>query len=156
MKTGQGIMIWLLPLVTAGGLFFPLLGFAVLGMMVFFLTLAFFKNRYWCWNLCPRGAFLDIVMSRLSPKKPMPKVLTTAGFRIGVFSLVLPASFIVWKLIHKENTADAVGAAFVAICLTTTIAAVILAVFTKPRAWCVICPMGNLQGKIYQSVNGKR
>jgi polyferredoxin len=41
-----------------------------------------------------------------------------------------------------------IGAIFVGICLITTIISIILAVFTKYRSWCAVCPMGFLQEKI--------
>ncbi|HDZ76573.1 MAG TPA: 4Fe-4S binding protein [Candidatus Omnitrophica bacterium] len=72
MKKSQIIMIWLLPLIVIGGLFNPMLGYLVLAMMIFLLTLSFFKGRYWCWNLCPRGSFLDIVLSKISVNKALP------------------------------------------------------------------------------------
>ncbi|MCM8783705.1 MAG: 4Fe-4S binding protein [Candidatus Omnitrophica bacterium] len=65
----QSIMIWILPLILIGGLLIPILGYLVLAMMAFFFTLSYFKGRFWCRFLCPRGAFLDLVLSRVSLKK---------------------------------------------------------------------------------------
>jgi polyferredoxin len=66
MKKTQLITIWLLPLILIGGLYNSALGYLVVAMMAIFLTLSFFKGGYWCWNLCPRGAFLDIILSKVS------------------------------------------------------------------------------------------
>ena len=73
MKKAQLITIWLLPLIVIGGFYYPLLGYMVVAMMAFLLVLSYFKKRYWCWNICPRGAFLDIVMSKLTLNKRISK-----------------------------------------------------------------------------------
>lgn len=141
-------MVFLLPIIVIGGLFFPILGYLVVGMMAFFLTLSFFRGRYWCWNLCPRGAFLDIVVSKFSLYRPLPKIFTGKGLRWFLMIFVIFASFLVFRIIQKGGSLVMVGAIFVSICLVTTIVSIILGVTTKPRSWCAICPMGALQGKI--------
>lgn len=146
MKKTQLIMLWLLPVILIGGLFYPLLGYLVVGMMAFLLALSFFKARYWCWNLCPRGAFLDIVMSKASLNKPVPRFFAKNWFRWAV--LVLLMSFLVIRIIRSGGNLIIIGSVFVGMCLITTIISVILAVFTKHRGWCAICPMGLLQAKI--------
>ena len=146
MKKTQVIMIWLLPLIVIGGLFYPLLGYLVLAMMVILLALAFFKGRYWCWNFCPRGAFLDIVLSKVSLNKPLPKSFIKQWFRWLVFFLLL--SFLIFRIIRTGGNLVAIGSVFVVMCILTTIIAIILGVVTKYRGWCMICPMGTLQEKI--------
>ena len=73
MKKTQVIMVWFLPLIVIGGLFIPWLGYLVVAMMAFFLALSFFAGRYWCRNICPRGAFLDIVIAKASRNRSFPK-----------------------------------------------------------------------------------
>jgi polyferredoxin len=146
MKKSQWIMVWLLPLIVIGGLFYPLLGYIVAAMMAFLLVLSIFTGRYWCWNLCPRGAFLDIVMSKLSLNRTFPRTFTKEWFRWAM--LVLLTGFLVWRLIKSGGNLITIGAVFVMMCLVTTIIAIILGVATKHRSWCVICPMGFLQEKV--------
>ena len=146
MKKTQKIMIWFLPLIVIGGLFYPLLGYFVVAMIAIFLTLAFFKGRYWCWNLCPRGAFLDIVLSKVSLNKPLPKSFTKQWFRWLVLFLLM--SFLIFRIIRTGGNLIAIGSVFVVMCILTTIIAIILGVMTKHRGWCMICPMGMLQGEI--------
>ena len=62
MKKSQFFMLWLLPLIVIGGLLQSLFGYLIAAMMAFLLVLTFFKGRYRCGNLCPRGAFLAIVI----------------------------------------------------------------------------------------------
>ncbi len=146
MKKSQLIMIWFLPLIVIGGLFNPWLGYLVLAMMAFFLVLSFFKGRYWCWNLCPRGAFLDILISRLSFNRPLRGIFIKQWFRWAV--LVLLMGFLIFRIIHTGGNLIMIGSVFVAMCLLTTIISIILGVLTKHRSWCMICPMGFLQEKI--------
>ncbi|MFH1478270.1 MAG: 4Fe-4S binding protein [Candidatus Omnitrophota bacterium] len=146
MKRSQLAMIWFLPLIIIGGIFNPLLGYLVLGMMIFFLTLSVFKGRYWCWNLCPRGAFLDSVLSKISRKKPTPKLFTKQYFRWIVF--VLLTSFLILRIIAKGKSLAAIGSILIVMCIITTIISIVLGIIMKHRTWCMICPMGTLQDKI--------
>ncbi|MBM3247879.1 MAG: 4Fe-4S binding protein [Candidatus Omnitrophica bacterium] len=146
MKKTQLISIWLLPVVVIGGIFYPLLGYLVLAMMVFFLTFSFFKGRYWCWNLCPRGAFLDIVISKASLKKPIPKIFMKQWFRWLIFVLLM--CFVAVRTIRTGGNLIAIGAVFVGMCILTTIISIILGISTRHRSWCAICPMGTLQESI--------
>jgi len=146
MKKTQLIMLWFLPIIVIGGIFYPVLGYLMVAMMVFFLVLSFFKPRYWCWNLCPRGSFLDIVMSKLSRNKPFPKFFVHKWFRLGIFILLMGVLSL--RLISSGGNLIVIGSIFVGICLLTTVIAIMLAVFTRHRSWCAICPMGFLQEKI--------
>lgn len=143
MRKTQLVMIWILPLILIGGLFYPLLGYMVLVMMIFFLTLSFFKGRFWCWNLCPRGAFLDLVLSKFSLDRLLPKVFTRSWFRWLV--VVLFISFLIFRLIKANSDIYVIGSVFVGMCILTTILSIILGIITKHRGWCIICPMGTLQ-----------
>lgn len=146
MKKTQLVMVWLLPVIVIGGLFNPWLGYLVVIMMAFFLTSSFFRGRYWCWNLCPRGSFLDIVVSKISRNKPFPGGLSAEWVRWSVFFLFMV--FLTYRIIGSGGNLMAIGSVFVTACLVSTAIAVILGVTTKHRGWCVICPMGTLQEKI--------
>ncbi|MBP7088652.1 MAG: 4Fe-4S binding protein [Candidatus Omnitrophica bacterium] len=139
-------MVWLLPLIIIGGLFFPVLGYFVIAMMAFFLPLSFFKGRFWCWSLCPRGAFLDIVMSKATPNRAFPKTLTKISFRWFVLALFMV--FLVYRMLQTGGNILAIGAVFVSMCILTTIIAIIIALVSRHRGWCLICPMGTLQEQI--------
>jgi len=154
MKKTQAIMIWFLPLIVIGGLLYPLLGYFVVAMMAFFLTLSISRGRYWCWNLCPRGAFLDIVISKVSINRPLPRSFGKQWFRWLIFVLFL--GFLIFRIIRTGGNLIAIGAVFVGICMLTTVISIILGVITKHRGWCAICPMGMLQDKISKISAQKR
>lgn len=151
-QTVKFIMMWFLPLIVIGGLFVPLLGYLVVGMMAFFLTLSLFRGRYWCWHLCPRGAFLDIVMPRFSLKRAVPKIFTRQAFRWTIFAVLM--SFIVFRLLRTGGNLIAIGGVFVGVCILTTAVAIVLAIFTRQRGWCMICPMGLLQEALGKAGHG--
>ncbi|MDD5618644.1 MAG: 4Fe-4S binding protein [Candidatus Omnitrophica bacterium] len=148
MKKTQVIAIWFLPLIVIGGLFNPLLGYLVVAMMAFFLVLSFFKGRYWCWNLCPRGAFLDIVLSKFSLNRFIPQIFLKQWFRWLIFTMFLV--FLVSRLVNTGGKWLVIGSVFVGMCILTTIISIILGILTRHRGWCAICPMGTLQEKIYK------
>ncbi|MFH1776112.1 MAG: 4Fe-4S binding protein [Candidatus Omnitrophota bacterium] len=123
-KKSQLIMIWFLPVIVIGGWFFPMLGYIMVAMIAFFLTLAVFRGRYWCWNLCPRGSFLDIVMLKFSPKKSTPKAFTKLWFRGLIFTIF--TSFLIFRIIRAGGELRSIGAVFVSMCLVTTIISIVL------------------------------
>jgi len=145
-KISQSIMLWLLPIIVIGGLFFPVLGFIVFFMMIFFITLSYFKGRFWCANLCPRGAFLDLVLSRYSLKRKIPSLVLGKAFKWTVFFLFV--TFFIVQLILAEKTLYSIGFVFVKMCLITTMVSVVLGIPIHHRAWCAFCPMGTLQSKV--------
>ncbi len=154
MKKTQLIMIWFLPIIVIGGLFIPALGYLLLSFVTFFLISSFFRGRYWCWNLCPRGAFLDIILSKFSLKRPIPRIFAKEWFRWLV--LILLFSFMIFRIIKSWGNWIAIGSIFVSMCIITTIISIILGVGTRHRAWCAICPMGNLQEKIGKLNSNKK
>lgn len=145
-RISQMIMVWLLPLILIGGMIWPLLGYLVFFMMVFFLTLSYFKGRFWCAYLCPRGAFLDLVLCRLSLKKKLPASFTKARVKWMIFFVFI--AFFISQLVVAEKNLFSIGFVFVRICLITTLLAIFLGIHFTYRAWCAICPMGTLQAKI--------
>ena len=146
MKKAQLIMIWFLPLVVIGGFFYPMLGYFVLIAILFMLVLSIFKARYWCWNFCPRGSFLDLGLSKISCNKDIPRIFTKKWFRWIVFTLIMGA--FIFRVSQTQGNIKAIGLVFVIMCTISTIIAIILGIATKHRAWCMICPMGLLQEKI--------
>ena len=145
-KVSQLMMVWLLPVIVIGGLIWPMLGLLVPFMIVFFMVLSYYRRRYWCWHLCPRGAFLGIVMPYFSSNRPVPSVFEKKWFRALIFFILI--GYLISLLIRAGGNIYAIGGAFVMMCLLTTAIGILLGIWTKPRSWCVICPMGTLQEAI--------
>ncbi|MDB9524658.1 4Fe-4S binding protein [Oscillatoria sp. CS-180] len=143
VKRSQRIMIWLYPLIAIGGLFYPFLGYVMLAMMVFLVIYSYFKARYWCGNLCPRGAFLDIVMPYLTLDRSYPRLLTRKWFRWSVLGFFM--SVFIARIMATGGNPVAIGGVFISMCVVTSLIAIPLGIATRPRAWCAFCPMGTLQ-----------
>jgi polyferredoxin len=103
----------------------------------------FLRGRYVCGWLCPRGAFYDRVISRISPQKKIPGFLRNYWFR--GFILIVLMGFMVYQISFNPGDVYHWGKVFVRICIITTAIGVVLAVFTHPRTWCAFCPMGTIQ-----------
>lgn len=151
-RISQSIMFWFLPLIIIGGLIFPVLGYIVFIMMVFFLSLSYFRGRFWCSYLCPRGAFLDMLLNRFSKKGKAPRAFSSPRFKWLVFCVFI--AFFVFQFIISKRDFFSFGFVFVRMCLVTTLISIVLGLPFHERTWCVICPMGTLQNKI-SSLNKK-
>ena len=138
---------WLYALVTlavlAGGWKYPALGFLVLAAMTGGLISGLLAGRWFCGNLCPRGGFLERVISKVSPGKPTPAWLKKPLVRIS-FMLLLGTMLTV-NISRNPTAWQQWGLAFWLVCLLTTLLGIVLAFFGNSRTWCTICPMGTLQ-----------
>lgn len=68
------------------GIFYPLIGLAALICMLAPSVVSIFRGRMWCGNFCPRGSFNDIILSKISRKRPVPEIFKKTWFRL-IFSL---------------------------------------------------------------------
>ena len=131
------------------GVIYPVIGIIALACMVAPVMIAVFKGRLWCGNFCPRGSFLDIILSKFSLRKPTAKFIKAKWFR-NLFLVVLLSTFAL-QLIFAEGNIVAMGWIFVRMIWITTVLAIILGLVYNQRSWCNICPMGTLShyvGKI--------
>lgn len=156
LKTNRSFTItkkaaWLVvPLVAAGGLYYPLLGLAVIGIMLAMMVLGLFKGKYWCGNICPHGSLFDFVLMRLSIFKKIPVLFRSPllkwfffAFFMSMFSYRLGLAL---GFLGETEFTTRLGAVFVNQYLVLpTIGGVILALAINPRTWCTFCPMGTLQ-----------
>ncbi len=145
-KTIQSIMWWLLPFICIAGIYYHYLGYIVLSMMITFFILSAFKGRYWCGWLCPRGSFLERIVSKISMKNNIPEIFKNLTFRWIVFGCLM--GFMIFRLIKTNGSLDKIGFVFVTMCILTSLIAIPIGIIFKPRTWCVFCPMGLLQGLI--------
>ncbi|MDF2501151.1 MAG: quinol dehydrogenase rane component [Anaerosporomusa subterranea] len=141
-STIQPYLFWVLMGFLAVGIVYPVIGLAAILCMLAPVIMAPFKGRYWCGNFCPRGSFYDHVIAKISPKKPIPAVFRSTGFRVlmvlfimGVFGVQMYSAWGDWS---------AMGAVFVRIILITTIVGIVLGVMFHQRTWCSFCPMGTM------------
>lgn len=135
-------ILWLaLPLAIALGWRYPVVGFAVLGCMGASIAVAFSHGRAWC-DVCPRGTFFDVIMSKVSPNRTLPGWLRSTPIRIGV--LVFMMGFMTVRLVQTWGDLPAMGMVFVMLLTITTGIGIVLALVYRPRSWCAFCPMGSM------------
>ncbi len=135
------------------GYWYPVLGYSVPIVMFTGLVGGLFSGRYVCGNLCPRGSFLDRVVSKASRRKSIPDFLRHMPLRWVMFVGLM--GFMAFRISHKPAGADMwmhLGRVFWLMCVVTTGIGVVLGVLIHPRAWCAFCPMGTMQ----KAVGGKR
>lgn len=124
------------------GLIYPAVGLVAILCMLAPLVGAIFKGRMWCAFYCPRGGFLEQLVSKFSLRLKYPALFKTVWFKWLIVVSLLSAFTI--QLMMAGNSMAAIGAVFVRMVLITTLAAFGLGITFIPRTWCGICPMGTL------------
>lgn len=130
-------------IVSIGGIFYPKLGYILLLVFATLLTIAPFRGRWFCGNLCPRGSFVDFWLAPLSRRLAIPLFLRSMWIRIPIFIALM--GFMIYRLLGTQGVVDRIGMVFVTLCIITTSIAILFGVIIAPRTWCTLCPMGTLQ-----------
>lgn len=139
----QWYLLWIVIVTIALGWKYPLLGYSVPVVMLTGMAVSFFRGRYVCGNLCPRGAFLDRIVARFSPGEKIPLFMRSMKFRSGVFIFLM--GFMLFRGLQKPGDIMHWGNVFWTMCVVTTLLAVFLGVFLNARSWCSFCPIGTVQ-----------
>ncbi|MFH1223109.1 MAG: 4Fe-4S binding protein [Pseudomonadota bacterium] len=142
-------------IISIGGFWFPILGLTMYPMLIFIMFMGFFNGRYWCGHLCPRGAMLDVPVTKFSHKgKRIPHIFK--GKALKILALVTLMGFFILNTVRAFNYWDMsvfwekLGMVGVIMCAITTALALILGFSFKPRTWCAFCPMGTVQTSLYK------
>lgn len=110
----------------------------VLGMV----QSVFSKGRPYCAYFCPRGGFLQKMLNKFSFKFETPKFLTSPYVRYG-FTLLLVVRVV--RGLLRAETLEQMGATGYMGFVSTTLLALIIGVFFKPRTYCSeLCHAGNV------------
>lgn len=131
------------------GIFYPLIGLAALICMLAPSVVAIFRGRMWCGNFCPRGSFNDVILSKISMKRPVPKVFKKTWFRLIFFSIVM--GFFAIQMVFAWGSLLSVAYVFIRTIIITTVITVILGIAFNQRTWCMICPMGTMAHYVSKS-----
>ncbi len=145
---------WLLvPIISIGGLLFPLIGLLMVPIMAAIIIMAVFKGRFWCGNICPRGSFLDRIVIRYSRKRKIPEIFRNNNFRmlavILFFGLFFARIFGAFSGSEGIGLLINIGLIFASVCFITSAIAAVLGILYSPRAWCNFCPMGSVQKALH-------
>ena len=123
---------------------YPLLGTSLLLLMGSVVLLG--GRRKWCASACPRGSFLDVIWSRLSPRRPAPRWLGTWRTYLVALSLFVLAFSIQAYLAYASGGLDLRGLGFIfwRMCVVSSLIALPLGLWYNHRTWCSFCPVGRL------------
>lgn len=152
---GKKIVRFLLGFITLVVLLFgweySFLGWLVpAAMIVGVITAVVFGNRFACGNLCPRGAFLDVFISKISRKISAPFYMHNNILK----ALVLVAMFgFFFFSIYRMQNYNLLPLIFWKMCFITTVLGILLAFFINERAWCMVCPVGTIGGWLIRKSN---
>ena len=135
-------LYWLLLGYIVAGWFWPVVGWALLFYIIGTVATAFWRGRWWCGHVCPRGNMYLRLLSRFSPHRPIPPLVRTFWFRLMVVMIIF-TSFGV-GIYSAWGEWSAMGAVFWRMILVTTIIGIVLSFIYAPMTWCSFCPMGSL------------
>lgn len=148
--TRYRLFIWPIVLIISfAGFWYPKMGLMILPMFAAIMIMGFFKGRFWCGNICPRGAFMDIPARKIGQYQKILRLFRNKYFRL--FILVVLMSLFTRNTLKAINAwgtiqfLDKLGMAGVMMCAVTTFIGLILALTINPRSWCTFCPMGTIQ-----------
>jgi ferredoxin-NADP reductase/ferredoxin len=158
-------------LIAVGGLFEPLLGLLVLGVMAGLMITSFLRGRWWCGNICTHGSFYDLILIKFSRNAKIPKFLRSPFmvlfflaffmFNMGrgmINAFTAESIFRTKTLFLFPSQVDvtttvgflrAVGFVFVNTYWMVIVVSVALGLIFTSRTWCHFCPMGTFQRIFY-------
>jgi polyferredoxin len=142
-RRNQMLLWWLLPLVMIGGWFYPLLGMVALACIILAMAISIYRGRYWCGNLCPRGSFWDLILSKISARRKVPKFFRSSPHKllwVGIIMTVMTLG-----ITNAGGDIEKIGLVFVTLITVTTVVGVLFGVPTHERNWCYYCPIGSFQ-----------
>lgn len=145
-RTVQWIVAPIVVLTVALGWKYPLLGFTVPVAMATGMAGGFFRGRWVCGHLCPRGGFFDRMIAPFAPRRSIPPLLRSMPLRWGVFAALM--GFMVWRISADPGNWEHWGRVFWSMCALTTGIGLVAALTIHPRAWCAFCPMGTFQNAV--------
>ncbi|MDH5298500.1 MAG: 4Fe-4S binding protein [Desulfobulbaceae bacterium] len=145
-RSRQWILLWLVPITISLGWKYPLIGYTVPLVMLAGMIGSFYRGRYVCGNLCPRGGFLERILAPMSRNRRIPEFVRSASFRGTAFVLLM--GFMLYRGLQQPTSLAHWGYVFWTMCVVTTVVAVLLAILIHPRTWCSFCPMGTMQNVI--------
>jgi ferredoxin-type protein NapH len=136
---------WPLALVTVAvialGWWIPSLGLLVPAVMMTGMVGGFFRGRWVCGNVCPRGSFFDRILSPLAGRRRVPTFMRGMRFRWAIFAALI--TLMIVQLARGPLTLTHWGRVFWLMCTLTTGVGIVLSFFTNSRAWCIFCPVGT-------------
>jgi hypothetical protein len=104
-----------------------------------------------CSHYCPRGSFLGKFLDKISLNKSVPMFMRTQWFK----NLMLAAmgGMFIFMLVHSGGNVKKIAFGITRLMFSSFVVGVVMGVFTKPRGWCQVCPMGHASQIIKKAVD---
>jgi polyferredoxin len=118
------------------------------------IIVSFWKGRYWCGNLCPRGSLYDNLISKISRKRKIPRLFKSIYLRI--FMVVFILTMFCYGVYQNWGNVYGIGMVFYRIIVITSIVGIILGMIYNQRTWCSFCPMGTIAAFIAKKRKSSR
>ncbi len=129
--------------VAVGGYFQPLVGLTIPLLLLLALILNIRGRRLFCSSVCPNGKTYAQVLKRVSWGRRLPTLLKSGEFRKVLCGLMLFC--VISGLTRFGHGWAGVARVFWAVYVLSLGIGTIMGLIFKPRAWCVVCPVGTLQ-----------
>lgn len=118
------------------------------------IIVSFFKGRFWCGNLCPRGSFYDNVVSKFSNKRNPPKFFKSYYFRAIILAIMM--TVFISGVSKSWGNLYGIGMVFYRLIVVTTIIGILLSLVYNHRTWCNFCPMGTMASVVSKFRKSKK
>ena len=141
-ETKSWPLYWLMFGYIVLGWLWPIVGWALLFYIIGTIITAFWRGRWWCGHVCPRGNFYLHLLSKYSPHHKIPPFARSFWFRLFVLLLVFSSFGL--RMYHVWGDWSAMGGVFWLLFVTTTVIGIVLSFVYAPMMWCSFCPIGTL------------
>ena len=111
------------------------------------------RGKIHCSHYCPRGAILGRGLKNFSFNNNLPDWMRKKNFKNTI--IILMVFMFGLSLIKAGGDLEKTAFAVTRLMIASTVVAVIMGIFFKPRAWCQVCPMGTGTGYISKMVDRK-
>lgn len=138
----QPYLFWILLVFLGVGLVYPVIGSIAIICMLAPVAVSFYKGRFWCGNVCPRGSFYDSVLARISPQKAIPSFFKSKGWRLFMIAFIMTVFSV--QTYYAWGDWTEIGMIFIRLILVTTVVGIVLGLIYHHRTWCSFCPMGTM------------
>lgn len=120
-------------------IWFGLLGFICMGLPLFQALRG--EGKIHCQSHCPRGSFLQRVVSKISFRGAIPKFMLTNKFKNIL--LIVMGLMLTFSMIHSGGEPKKIAFSLFRMMGISFIVGIVMGIFYKPKSWCAVCPMGH-------------
>jgi polyferredoxin len=104
------------------------------------------KGKVHCSHYCPRGSFLGKFLKPISMDNSLPVWMRGEKFKNSLMILMFTVFGV--SLYLSGGDLNKMAFAVLRLIIVSSVFAIMLGLFFKPRAWCQVCPMGHITGKM--------